>query len=67
MAAFSVCLADEATTRRIDADTRAAAELNITGTPTLLINGRPHFGVMPLEQLETIIAEELHHSTPDRD
>jgi predicted DsbA family dithiol-disulfide isomerase len=64
--AFKSCLSDPATTSAIDADTRAASELNINGTPYFLINGRPLNGVVPLERFEAIINDEMHRAPPAR-
>ncbi len=63
---FSTCLSDGASAAALDADTRAAAELGLSGTPYFFINGRPIDGNAPLENFESIIAEELRSGGRDR-
>jgi len=63
---FSACLTDEATTKSIFADIKAADELNITGTPFFLVNGRPINGNVPADQFESMVLEELHRNAPDK-
>src|SRR5215469_548207 len=64
---FSACLSDPETNSRIDSDRKAADELAITGTPYFLINGRPLYGSVPVERLESLISDELRRSAPKRD
>ncbi len=59
---FSACLADGSTQASLEADTQAALELGLDGTPSLFINGRPLEGDVPEERLESLIAEELRRS-----
>jgi protein-disulfide isomerase len=56
---FSACLADPGTNGKLDADKKAAEELNVTGTPYFFINGRPVYGSVPPERFESIISDEL--------
>jgi protein-disulfide isomerase len=63
---FSACLLDAGTAHSIEADAKAADELNITGTPFFLINGRPLYGNVPVDQLESIVSDELHRVAPKR-
>jgi protein-disulfide isomerase len=62
---FSACLGSDATRDAIAADENAADALGLEGTPYFFINGRPLDGNVPLEQFESVIAEELH-SSPQR-
>lgn len=63
---FSTCLGDGASAAALDADAKAAAELGLSGTPYFFINGRPIDGNVPLENFESIIAEELKSGARDR-
>jgi protein-disulfide isomerase len=56
---FSTCLPQDATNNTIITDINAADELAITGTPFFLVNGRPINGVVPMEQFEAVVTEEL--------
>ncbi len=47
---------------RIDADSREAAKLGITGTPAFLVNGRYLSGAQPYESFKRLIDEELKKS-----
>jgi protein-disulfide isomerase len=44
---------------QIDADTKEAASLGVTGTPSLFINGRFLSGAQPLSSFKRVIDEEL--------
>jgi protein-disulfide isomerase len=57
---FSTCLAESSTQQTVDADSRAAQELGIGGTPHFFINGRPLSGSVPEDRFESIILDELH-------
>lgn len=62
--AFARCLDDaSATSKVLEADAQAAAELGLGGTPYFFVNGRPLQGVGSRERFETIIAEELRQAT----
>ncbi len=63
---FSACLSDPNSKAAVESDTHAADELNLNGTPYFFINGRPIFGNVPAEQIESIIAEELHRASNQR-
>ncbi len=63
---FSACLSDGASAAALDADARAAAKLGLSGTPYFFINGRPIDGNVPLENFESIVAEELRSGGRDR-
>jgi protein-disulfide isomerase len=65
-AGFSACMADPQTKASLEADTHAADELNIKGTPYFFINGRPLYGSLPAEEFESIIADELSRAADKR-
>lgn len=44
---------------RIDDDLEAGKRLEVTGTPSYFINGRPGSGAQPIEELDRIVHEEL--------
>lgn len=56
---LSAAIDADATTRALAADRAAAAELGITGTPTLFINGQRVDGLRPAAQLRAIIERAL--------
>lgn len=59
---FSRCLTDSSVVmKRIRADMNAAADLGVSGTPTLLINNRLIAGALTSEQLRTVVNEAMHH------
>jgi protein-disulfide isomerase len=64
--AFSSCLSAEDTAKPIFSDVKAADELNIGSTPFFFINGRPVKGSVPVDQFETVVAEELQRAAPNR-
>jgi protein-disulfide isomerase len=43
----------------IHADMALAQKLGVKGTPTFFVNGRPLQGVLPLEQFDALVQEEL--------
>jgi protein-disulfide isomerase len=57
---LTACMAEPATAQAIAADTAAADNLGISGTPFFFINGRPIDGDVPVEQFQEIIDSELH-------
>jgi protein-disulfide isomerase len=63
---FSSCLPQDATNEAILTDINAADELAITGTPFFLVNGRPINGVVPMEQFEAVITDELKKTSGTR-
>jgi protein-disulfide isomerase len=65
-AGFSACLSDPQTKVALEADTQAADELNIKGTPYFFINGRPLYGSLPAEEFESVIADELSRAADKR-
>jgi protein-disulfide isomerase len=56
---FAACLADPATKVSVRTDASAADQLNLSSTPSFLINGRPLQGSVPLDKFESIIDDEL--------
>jgi|SRR5580658_2523119 protein-disulfide isomerase len=64
---FSACLENPQTNGEVDSEEKAAAELDITGTPFFLINGRPLDGSVPVEKFEAIIADELRRLAAKQD
>lgn len=54
--AFEQCMASGAPNLTLHADTLAAKELKLAGTPTLLINGLRFTGTPPLDTLRSVIA-----------
>jgi protein-disulfide isomerase len=64
---FATCLDNAADTSRVlGDDTRAAAELGVNSTPYFFIDGRPVRGMVPPEQFEKIIEDELSHEAGSR-
>jgi protein-disulfide isomerase len=63
---FAACLADPKSKAAVDFDARAADALSLDGTPSFFINGRPLFGNLPAEQIESVVAEELQRSSNRR-
>ena len=58
-AAFGSCLSDPGVRGQILGDIRAAAALEITGTPRTYVNGREMKGAVPEALLEAVIKAEL--------
>jgi protein-disulfide isomerase len=56
LVAFDQCMAASAPSRALHADTLAARELKVVGTPTLLINGLRYTGTPPLDTLRAIVS-----------
>lgn len=59
---YARCVAEDATTRQIDADANAAFELGISSTPSFLINGRLIVGSPPEGELTALIEDELRRT-----
>ncbi len=57
--AFEECLSSAKFKDRVQKDFLEAAQLGITGTPTLFINGREFSGALPVETIAQVIDEEL--------
>lgn len=59
-AAFRTCIDEEAKAASVHADEEAARELLFTGTPSFLVNGQRHIGVLDSTRFARIY-EELRH------
>lgn len=59
---FQNCLVQPQSIKRIETDIKAARQLEVSGTPTLLVNGRMVTGSISLEQLERLVKEALEES-----
>jgi len=60
--AFDTCLDDPKIAARVEADAKAGISYGVSGTPGLFINGRFVNGVVPLEDLEKLVDDELRRS-----
>jgi protein-disulfide isomerase len=56
---WKAAMASPAAAQVVDGDMKQAESLGISGTPTMLINGRKVVGAQPLEALKPIVEEEL--------
>ena len=56
---FAACLSDPATKAAVQTDVNTANQLNLSSTPSFLINGRPLRGSLPLDRFESVISDEL--------
>ncbi|HEX3552338.1 MAG TPA: thioredoxin domain-containing protein [Thermoanaerobaculia bacterium] len=56
---FNKCLDSGAKVAVIEADKKAGSEAGVNGTPAMFINGRFVNGAVPLEQLTSVIDDEL--------
>jgi len=52
---LEACLSDQALLDKINAVAARGQELGVNSTPTFFINGEKYTGVMPIEQLRTVI------------
>jgi protein-disulfide isomerase len=55
--AFKSCMSSPAVKQRIESDARTAAQLQLPGTPSLIVNGRLYSGAISEEELSAIIAD----------
>ncbi|MCA9684342.1 MAG: thioredoxin domain-containing protein [Myxococcales bacterium] len=55
---FSAALDNPALAARIDADIALAKQFDVTGTPTMFVNGRKLSGAQPAEAIEAMLLEE---------
>ena len=67
MERFDVCLSGAESRDIVRADMEEATALRITGTPTLLVNGRLIRGVIPPEELRRVMDEELSRNPSSDD
>ncbi len=56
---FNKCLDSGAKASAIEADKKAGSEAGVNGTPAMFINGRFLSGAVPLEQVTSVIDDEL--------
>ncbi len=56
---FNKCLDSGAKVAVIEADKKAGSEAGVNGTPAMFINGRFISGAVPIEQLTSVIDDEL--------
>jgi protein-disulfide isomerase len=61
---FAACLESEKTAAAMKADSQAALDYGVAGTPGLFINGRFINGAVPYEQLVATVEDELQRRTP---
>jgi protein-disulfide isomerase len=61
-AKFSACTAGKEAPAAVESDINQARRLNLNGTPTFFINGRPFIGRQPIENFTRVIDEELAHA-----
>jgi protein-disulfide isomerase len=59
---FNKCLDSGEKAATIQADQKAGQEVGVNGTPALFINGRFINGAVPIDQLTTVIDDELRRS-----
>jgi protein-disulfide isomerase len=60
---FATCLEDDATTRLVNADANAAFELDLSSTPSFLVNGRLLVGSAPETDFDALIKDELQRAS----
>jgi len=65
MTAFSQCVQDRETQSIVDADSATAQNLQISGTPSFLINGIPMHGAQNLEAFSELIDAEIARAATD--
>ena len=63
MEEFGICLEGIAVDDAVNADIAMGQELGVSGTPTFLVNGELHVGVLDSLRFE-ILFEELHDGQP---
>jgi protein-disulfide isomerase len=56
---FNKCLDSGAKVAVVEADKKAGSEAGVNGTPAMFINGRFLSGAVPLEQVTSVIDDEL--------
>lgn len=57
--AFATCLDTRQSRKQVEADVSEGRALNLRGTPTFLVNGKPLVGAQPVEALREAIREAL--------
>jgi protein-disulfide isomerase len=61
-AKFTACTGGREAPAAVESDIDQARKLNLNGTPTFFINGRPFIGRQPIENFTRVIDEELAHA-----
>jgi protein-disulfide isomerase len=64
--AFARCVEERRFGPDVEADVDQAAALGVFATPTLFVNGRRVEGLVPLEELRSIIEEALEAASKER-
>jgi protein-disulfide isomerase len=59
---FAACTAGKEAPAAVEHDIEQARRMNLSGTPTFFINGRPFIGRQPIQNFTKIIDEELAHA-----
>lgn len=59
LTAWQACLGTAAPAARVDADMALVAQLNLPGTPTLVVNGDEYFGAFSYDELAPIVAASM--------
>ena len=57
--AYQACLASGRAKQRVDADLAAGKAAGVSGTPAFFVNGVPHAGAIPIEELREALDAEL--------
>ncbi len=57
--AFNTCLQQGTLTTAVEAETAAGRAIGVTGTPTVLVNGKMYVGALPYEQFKAAIEQAL--------
>lgn len=65
MQAFRQCVQNRETQQIVDTDLAAAESLQISGTPSFMINGIPMHGALSLEALSEVIDAEIARNSAD--
>jgi len=60
--AFTTCLDTRQFREQVEADVREGRALNLPGTPTFLVNGKPLVGAQPIEALREAIRDALREA-----
>jgi predicted DsbA family dithiol-disulfide isomerase len=64
MASFKECVASGKHQAAVQKDVEEARRLDVTGTPTFVINGRVLTGAQPVEAFVRVIEDELARGKP---
>jgi protein-disulfide isomerase len=61
--AFATCLDTRQFRKQVEADVQEGRALNLPGTPTFLVNGKPLVGAQPIEAFREAIRDALRESS----